>query len=200
MIPTWRMTLDPLNFGPMLSWSDPRTAPGFAPLRLPQTTAADFSRLASAIHYKRRPDFEVAIRRAISGMTSRGDPSDALVDLVIAWENLFGSSTELKFRISTAIAWILGAAADERSALQVEAAKIYDRRSEILHGSAPTPEEVEDSLAVAREITMRLLGVLLTDRTDVLSMTSGAARSKQAILAGTPGAIGESRATLADAD
>jgi hypothetical protein len=183
LVPTWRLTFDPLSFGPMLGWSDARTLPSLAPRRLSPAMAKELAQLATAVHTQRRPDFEVAIRRTISGLTSRGDPDDALVDLVIAWENLFGSSQgELRFRISAAIAWVLGSDAVERANVQDQAAKVYDRRSSILHGSLPTPQQVQESLETAREISLRLLRVLLVERSDVLALSSGSARSRAVIL------------------
>lgn len=183
LVPTWRMTLDPLNFGPMVGWSDPRTLPGLAPRRLSAVVAAEFAGLARDISAQRRQDFDVAVRRTISGMMTRGDPSDALVDLVIGWENLFGSSQgELRFRISSAIAWVLGSDAASRNELQEQTSKIYDRRSAILHGSTPTPQQIQASLEIARDITVKLLRALFTTRKDVLSMTDGTSRSKALIL------------------
>ena len=183
LLPTWRLTFDPLSSGPMLSWSDPRNLPGLAPRRLTGQMARDFSDLAVAIHTLRRPSFDVAIRRTISGMTGRGDPSDALVDLVICWENLFGSTQgELRLRITAAVAWLLGSSAHERQSLLREAGRIYDNRSAIVHGSAPTPEDIQDSLMEARQITLRLLRHLFIERPDVLAMSDGNARSRALIL------------------
>ncbi len=187
LVPTWRLTFDPLGSGPMIGWNDPRALPGLAPRRLTRAVADDVAELARAISRQRRPDFDVALRRTLSGMTSRGDPSDALVDLVIGWENLFGSDRgELRFRISAAIAWILGADAADREQLQAQAMKIYDDRSKILHGSAPRPEQIQESLAAAREITVRLLRALFTERRDILALTTASARSKAVILGGSP--------------
>jgi Apea-like HEPN len=182
IVPTWRLTLDPLNFGPMIGWSDPRTLPGLAPRRLSRTVADTVAKLARSISQQRRADFDVAIRRTLSGMTSRGDPGDALVDLVIGWENLFGSETELSFRISAAIAWILGADAAERGKLQKQCAKIYGDRSRIVHGSTLAPERIQRCLTEARDITLRLLRALFADRSDVLALTTGDRRSKAAIM------------------
>ena len=110
--------------------------PGLAPRRLTRDIADAIAALATSISQQRRPDFDVAIRRTISGMTSRGDPSDALVDLVIGWENLFGADQELSFRISASIAAILGADAPQRRRLQKQCGQIYTDRSKIVHGQA----------------------------------------------------------------
>lgn len=183
LVPTWRLTLDPLSFGPMLGWSDPRTVPGLAPRRLTGAFAADFADLVTDISAQRRSDFDVAVRRTIQGMATRGDPSDALVDLVIGWENLFGSGQgELRFRISAAIAWILGSDANERIELHEQTSSVYDTRSAILHGSAHTPDQIQESLTIARRVTVNLLRVLFRERRDVLAMTNGTARSKAVIL------------------
>jgi hypothetical protein len=183
LIPTWRMTFDPLSHGPMVGWSDPRNLPGLAPLQMTDSHADVVGELAAAIHEKVYPNIGVAVRRTLLGMTSRGDPSDALTDLVIAWENLFGSRDELRFRISAAIAWVLASTADERIALQNAAATVYDCRSQIVHGSTPTPEQVQESLKTARGITLDLLRALFNERPDILALRDGTARSRAAILA-----------------
>jgi hypothetical protein len=182
VVPTWRLTFDPLNSGPITGWSDPRSMPGLAPRRLTKDIGDAIAVLAASISQQRRPDFDVAIRRTISGMTSRGDPSDALVDLIIGWENLFGANQELSFRISASIAWILGADATARRVLQKQCADIYTDRSKIVHGEALQPERVQRSLTGARDITLRLLRTLFTARRDVLALTSGEKRSKAAIM------------------
>lgn len=183
LVPTWRLILDPLSFGPMLGWSDPRALPGLVPGRMSETTADEFLGLARAVDEHRRPQFGVAIRRTISGLMSRGDPSDALVDLVIGWENLFGSTEgELRFRISAAIAWILGMDTRSRAEIQAQAARVYERRSKIVHGSAPPAEQVQETLALCRDLTIRLLRDLFIRRPDVLRLAEGAARSRAVIL------------------
>lgn len=185
IVPTWRLMLDPLSWGPMVGWTDPRTLPGLTPRRLTKDIANAIAKLAAAISQQRRPDFEVAIRRTISGMASRGDPSDALVDLVIGWENLFGANQELSFRISASIGWILGADAAERRSIQTLCANIYSDRSKIVHGVALPPARIHRSLTDARGITLRLLRALFTSRRDVLALTSGDSRSKAAIMGGS---------------
>ena len=48
----------------------------------------------------------IAIRRVLSAINERMNPVDGFVDVIIAWENLFGGNAELSFRISTA--WKVG--------------------------------------------------------------------------------------------
>ena len=79
---------------------------------------------------------DVAARRMISAMAERKDSADALVDLVIVWENLFGSRQgEPTLRVSAALGWLLGSSAEEREAISSRAARLYSLRSDIVHGN-----------------------------------------------------------------
>jgi hypothetical protein len=154
------------------------------PRRVPPIVADRLADLASAVHRHRRTKLDVAIRRTISGMASRGDQVDALVDLVIAWESLFGSRRgEPTLRISAALGWLLGTTLDEREAYRGQAAKIYDLRSDIVHGNRDVPpQEASEALTGARAITLAALAKLFTERTELLAMDTGDDRSRQLIM------------------
>lgn len=184
--PTWRMIFDPLSWGPLQSWSDPRNGPSIAPRHLPQTGAGELRTWTTAIHDHRRPHLDVAVRRTISASASRTDPVDALVDLVIAWENLFGSRQgEPTLRISAALGWLLGSTPDEREMHRAQASKVYALRSDIVHGNrAVSGEEAVEGLARARAMTLAALRELFSSRSELLTMKSGDERSRTLILGG----------------
>jgi hypothetical protein len=86
----------------------------------------------------------VAMRRTLSAVIERGSSAeDALIDAVIAWENLFGvgSSSEMVFRVTTALAVLLAPSAQERAGLRARLAKVYALRSKVAHGGVVVPKD-----------------------------------------------------------
>jgi hypothetical protein len=95
------------------SWSDPRRLPSLVPTELSKSQAGGWQEWIGRVDSRRIPAVDIAIRRTLLAAAERADPTDALVDAVIAWENLVGSSEgEQTLRISAALAWLLGAAAN----------------------------------------------------------------------------------------
>jgi hypothetical protein len=186
LAPTWRMVFDPLSWGPLQSWTDPRSGPAIAPRRMTTTAAGELASWTEAVHRHRRSSFDVAIRRVISASASRVDQTDALVDLVIAWVNLFGSRQgEPTLRISAALAWLLGSTPAQREEIRAQAAKVYGLRSDIVHGNrAVPPEEAVEALLVARRLTLLGLRTLFRERTDVLALRNGDERSRLLLMGG----------------
>ena len=116
----------------------------------------------------------------VSCISDRLDPVDGFIDAVMAWENMFGNGPELKFRISMAIAKLLEENVDARVRLQKAVSTLYDRRSEIVHGSKTVSHE---TAAVMRNeavtIALRCLRVLYTSRTELINQKD---RAKQILL------------------
>ena len=122
----------------------------------------------------------------ISASATRVYAVDALVDLVIAWENLFGSRQgEPTLRISAALAWLLGSTVDEREQYRARVSKIYALRSDIVHGNRfVTAQEASEALVEARTITLAGLRMLFDSRDDLLGLKSGDERSRALIMGG----------------
>lgn len=78
---------------------------------------------------------DVAIHR-LTSMVERSSDVDAFVDAVIVWEALFarGSTAELSYRLSTVMACVLSDNPIERVAYQQEIKKLYNMRSQVVHG------------------------------------------------------------------
>lgn len=186
LAPTWRMVFDPLSWGPLQSWSDPRTGPSIAPRRLGPTATKELTKWTTAVCEHRQPNFDVAVRRTISASVSRVDQVDSLVDLVIVWENLFGSRKgEPTLRISAALGWLLGSSPQEREEYRARVTRIYAVRSDIVHGNRLVPpQEASQVLTGARAITLAALRRLFSVRSDLLSMKNGDARSRALIMGG----------------
>jgi Apea-like HEPN len=101
-------------------------------------------------HYDK--NIRVAVLRTVSAIGERGLWDDALIDFVIALENLFGGpGPKLELRISTALALVLGETEDERAAIAARSKRVYHARSRLVHG-----DELPDDGSHPREDAERL--------------------------------------------
>jgi hypothetical protein len=89
----------------------------------------------ATVNERHDPSIDVAIRRGLSAVRERVNIEDALIDAVIAMENLFGhgEETEVTFRVTSAIA-ILLEDPERRAAFRTRLGKIYGSRSKVVHG------------------------------------------------------------------
>jgi hypothetical protein len=78
----------------------------------------------------------------------RSQPEDEIVDLMIAAESLFLTETskrdrgEMRYRLATRVALLVGTTLDERMRLWDFARKAYDARSVIVHGGTPAEKDL----------------------------------------------------------
>jgi hypothetical protein len=166
-----------------MSWWDPKSNPGFIPYELSVDESAGLQEWASLIDKAAHPSIRVAVRGCLSAAHARADPADRLVDAVIVWENLFGTSEgEPRLRISAAMAWLLGQDGKDRRRLQLELKKLYDARSKVVHGGDVSPEELGTSALSALSYAVQILKSLFRERPEVLGLGDGASRSLAVLL------------------
>jgi hypothetical protein len=187
IVPTWRFIDDPLSMGQAHSWSDPRQGVGIMPVQLTEAEVAAwgewYARLGTA-HVTR---ISLALSRILRALAERHEPSDVLIDSVIAWENLFGTSEgEPTFRVSTCLAVLLEDSFDARADLKKKLTVIYALRSKVVHGSRNLKQSEYPSCQEALETAIRAIRVLTTARTDILALPDGAARSSALLLGSSP--------------
>jgi hypothetical protein len=166
----WQRTLDPLSQGSGVSWSDTRRTPNLVPYQLAADGLNDWAHWIADVDTRRVASVEVAIRRTIRAAVERSDPSDALVDAVIAWENLVGSREgEPTLRVTAALAWLLEDDPGNRRTRQTALKKLYNLRSDVVHGNRPLdgPEAVQGSRD-ARSVAVDALRKLFRDRPELL--------------------------------
>ncbi len=157
---TWTLIENPLNQGPTLSWVQ-----NAAPLHPHVLMTVDRRRIrtwAAQIERNYSERIEIAVKRTLSSLTTRGDATDRLIDAVVALENLFGTNSgELTFRISAGCAYLLERDATRRVEVQKEVSRLYGTRSKIVHGThAPPAHEVEPDAAAAATFAVRSLRAL----------------------------------------
>jgi hypothetical protein len=119
----------------------------------------------------------------VSALCERRDPVDGFIDAVVAWENLFGAGqTELSFRISAAMASLISDVVAERLPLQNEIARLYGRRSKVLHGEDLSPEYASRDRNRALSLILAALRRLYRDKRHLLTDRDRA----KVIILGTP--------------
>lgn len=185
IMPTWRVVMDPLCIGNAMSWFDPSRTPGMRPLQLSEQQGELWVEWAKKIHDNRTVGIGVAIRRMLMAIAERHSPEDVLVDAVIVWENLFGSRTETTFRVSSALAWLLGDSSEDRMRRQKRYKEIYGIRSSVVHGSENLNSNTLQ--AVSKEavgIAIAALGSVFGDRRELLKLKDSDARSLHVIHSG----------------
>src|SRR5438093_5546346 len=115
---------------------------------------------------------DVAARRLVSAGAARIDRSDALLDAVMVWENLLGTSTEVTFRVTAALAKALEPDRTKRRALRKALAQVYDVRSRVVHGGAVEQAAVNDAATQAIDVAVRVLRISYKRGQEWLALSS----------------------------
>ena len=125
---------------------------------------------------------DIAVRSTISALTFRQDRGDALIDAVIAWENLFGTSSETSFRVTAALAWLLESDPAQRKGLQQQLKnKIYNKRSRLVHGAHLNATELDKAATDAIDVGLKSLAALHARAPSLIALDS-ATRADKLIL------------------
>jgi hypothetical protein len=183
LVQTWRYFDEPVQHAPAVSWSDPRRGTGIMPTQLTEAEVTAwgewYGRLSTA-HVDR---IELALSRILRAIAERHEPSDVLIDSVIAWENLFGTKEgEPTFRVTTCLAVLLEESLQARKDRRKRLADIYGLRSKVVHGSGNVRGREYPMCYEALDTAIGAIRVLVTDRTDILELPDGAARSNHLLL------------------
>lgn len=129
----------------------------------------EWARIVDRAHL---PTVDIAARRLISACAHRFDPSDALIDAVMVWETLAGTSSETTFRVTAALVKLIESDRTRRSDLRRELAKVYDVRSRIVHGVAVDQAKVSDAARRAVGVAVTALAMSYQRGSSWLSLSS----------------------------
>jgi hypothetical protein len=130
---------------------------------------ADWCRIVEDAHV---PAVDTAAQRIVSAVVHRSDFADALIDAVIAWENLVGTSNEVTFRVTGALAKAIENDSSKRRAVRKELANIYNVRSGIVHGNAKSRASISEAATSAIDVAIRTCRNFYKRGPGWLSMTS----------------------------
>ena len=186
---TWYTILGPLSDGTSSVFT--------AHLRFPQpharpldaaraTTLTEWCQRLADLPPAMRRNIDIAERRIIEAAAEHADPGDALVDAVMAWENLFGSTPETAFKVTSALALLIEPTPANRSGLVRKLKKAYTRRSKYVHGQAVKQNELIAARDVAIDAGVKALRVLIAERADLLRVPGSERRAETLLL----GALG----------
>lgn len=115
---------------------------------------------------------KVASTRIISAISQRLDKSDSLIDAIIAWENLVGTSTETVFRVTAALTNLLELDKDKRLDFRKKLKDIYNVRSRIVHGDSVDVKKIVKASDDAINIALQAITELCKRKGDWLSIKS----------------------------
>lgn len=185
LVQTWRSFDDPLATGYSVSWNDPRRGVGIMPCALTEEEVVDWRKWYALLGRKSVSKIEVALTRILRAIAERHEPSDVLIDSVIAWENLFGTKDgEPTFRVTMCIAKLLEESDGDRLKLKSRLGKIYTLRSDVVHGSRSISVDDYPLCREALEVAIRVVKLLVSDRSDILDLPDGATRSAALLIHG----------------
>lgn len=183
LVPTWRHIEEPLSSGRSMSWNDPRQGVSIMPTELTMDEFESWRDWYDRLNTRYVDKIELAITRILRAIAERREPSDVLIDSVIAWENLFGTSEgEPTFRVTMCLAKLLEDTHEKRKELRTKLSAIYGLRSKVVHGSRNLKADEYSKCQDALDVAIAAVRTLTTDRTDILELPDGAARSAALLL------------------
>jgi hypothetical protein len=123
---------------------------------------------------------EIAVERLLRALFER-EPGEALIDAVIAWENLLGTRNETAYRVTVALAVLCEDDPDLRMERRKELATIYDKRSRMVHGDiVGVDSELRDR---AIQVGLEAFARLIEDRPGLLELSKSQERVDHLLLA-----------------
>jgi hypothetical protein len=186
-VPTWQSIVDPLSCTESIRWNDPSRGANLLPIQLTNHQPESWRAWIIRIHDHRTPQTNVSVRRILRAVSELKEPEDTLIDAVVVWENLFGAGQETTLRITMSVAWMLGLDADNRRKLWDDLKKIYQQRSDIVHGNAKLKADRTYPYAMqAVGISIELLRGMFKDHPELLKLKTGAERSALILLDAIP--------------
>lgn len=167
----WTQFYDPLTIN-SISWSDPRrfqsTLRGEPDIVLPPSHVlsrddveriSDFADMLSVVDPKR---FEVPIQKFAEDIPTRAHPRDSLLDAVTVWESLLGGKENTALRVCAGMAWLVGDEFEDRTKLRDKYARIYDSRSNLVHGNGSMSiETLYEEASIAKRAALDAVKRLL---------------------------------------
>jgi hypothetical protein len=157
--------------------------PERAPGRAEPMTEDELEALARWARHVTEADLrhiEIAIDRTLRAIWE-AEWTDSLIDAVIAWENLVGTRSETAYRVTAALAVLCQDDPEKRLATRKNLGAVYDARSRVVHGD-PAPADLHKHRALAIQTALEALRRLMTERKDLLVLSSSSKRADRLLL------------------
>jgi hypothetical protein len=129
----------------------------------------EWARIVDRAHTQ---SIDIAAKRMVSAVAHRMDRSDALIDAVMVWENLLGTSNEVTFRVSAALAKLIERDPAKRRELRKRLSDIYGVRSRLIHGASVDSNKINSSCSEAIEFSVQALRASYNRGREWLSLSS----------------------------
>lgn len=176
------LRLNPLRFPEMtsLAYDDLITSPLAT---VDAHLASEIADMSSLIARSHQPSLDIAMKRLLTAVTRRSDSSDAFIDAVMCWENLFGDTPETRFKVCASMALLLFPADPDRRRMTFRRlTKLYDLRSKLVHGVKEL--EAEKAYELRMEAIYFAIDALRAayDNTHLLLCVDSVERSKLMLL------------------
>ncbi|MER5350700.1 hypothetical protein ABT093_10245 [Kitasatospora sp. NPDC002551] len=182
IIPTAQSFDIPPSSMPYIAWLDVKPR-GMMPTQLTDGEVSNWSSWYEKLNSAGVDHIELAMRRTLRALSERTDPTDVLIDSVIAWENIFGTPEgEPTFRITMCLSSLLKKDPAERAKLQSTLSDIYNLRSQIVHGNKDLKPAEVPFCHQALDVAIEAIRKLVEERPDILSLSDGSKRSKKLLL------------------
>jgi hypothetical protein len=183
LLPTWEKVESPIASGVSFSMTEIERLRGRVPTRLTLEQAEEWERWLRILDGVALENLGHAPQRLLRAITERQDPVDALVDSVIVWEAIFGTHTEITFRVCGSLARLLFSTVQERIDFVKKAKGVYAMRSKIVHGASDVKyTKIQEARDKAVSVAINALRALVRDRVDLLSISDSGKRSERIML------------------
>lgn len=173
----WQLIPDPLQLpGFRFGFSQPMPSAG------EPTSQSELKRWCRLVRSRHSPALDLPARRILSSLTTRTQPEDGLLDAMVALESLFGTGqSEIGFRLSVALAWLLDDDYESRTKRQEQVASLYNKRSKIVHGAHLKQQEADNARGEAIQLVVNAMRSLYSERPELIADDQ---RGKTLVLAG----------------
>ncbi|MFJ3928054.1 hypothetical protein [Streptomyces sp. NPDC090022] len=183
LLPTWAKVENPIADSTGSTMTEIARLRQRTPTRLSVEQAEEWERWIAVLDGLALENLGHASQRLLRAITERQDPVDALVDAVIVWESIFGTHSEITFRVCASLARLLCQTLEARLAFMKQAKGVYTMRSKIVHGASDVRmEKISESRDVAVQVAIAALRTVLRDRPDLLAFTDSGKRSEHIML------------------
>ena len=177
----WMVELPPFPLGMATRPLHPaRPGPGRGE-PLSATERDDLLLWADRVHEAELDHVAIAIDRLLRALWEP-EWTESLIDAVIAWENLFGSTPETAYRVTAALAKLCEDDPEKRPSVRERLSTTYSARSRLVHGSPPK-SSVHEHRATAVQFALEAQRRLIADRPDLLMLAKSEDRVDRIILA-----------------
>ncbi|WP_190024272.1 HEPN domain-containing protein [Streptomyces hiroshimensis] len=183
LLPTWAKIDNPIADVTGYTMTEIARLRQRTPTRLSVEQAEEWERWIAVLDGLALENLGHASQRLLRAITERQDPVDALVDAVIVWESIFGTHSEITFRVCASLARLLCHTLEERLVFMKKAKGVYTMRSKIVHGASDVKmEKISESRDVAVQVAIAALRAVLQERPDLLAFADSGKRSEHIML------------------